>query len=450
LVTVRVKWPIGSIASLLQTFREKLLAGLLWSGLSAVSLQGSNLLASALLARILGLEAFGAYALIVVTVSMLANFAQGGCGFVATKLVAENLGVNPTRISSTLRLCALLTGATGTAVTLLLIVWGPELSAHVLGRPELQGELGIAALSVLFQVSTTYQIGALQGFAAFKAISKASALSSLANIGCLVAGARFGGLQGALIGFTLANALRAIICWISLRVVRIHHGVIGDARIRREDVRQLWHIALPAGLAGLVTAPALWLVSLGISKLPEGLILVGIFTVATQIRQTALQLPTLLNSVTFVAMSRAKGADMRMEFKKVFFANLSANLVFGCIISAFVAATAQQILSLWNISSLESINTTRILAVSIVPELLTMSVYQLVQSSGRMWDSLLKISIPRDFSYLGVGWFFVPVYGLTAAAIAYLGAQLIALCATVITVWQAKTRVTKDVNPPPT
>src|SRR5512139_2416282 len=76
---------------ILQTFRERLLAGFSWSLMSTLSLQGSVLLTSVIVARLLGLEDFGIYALLVGTVMTVAGIAQGGTGLIATRFVGELL-----------------------------------------------------------------------------------------------------------------------------------------------------------------------------------------------------------------------------------------------------------------------------------------------------------------------------------------------------------------------
>ena len=421
-------------------FREKLLSGLLWNGLSTASLQGANLLASALLARLLGLESFGAYALLIATATTLANLAQWGSGFVITKLVSENLGVNPTGVRSALRLCALLTTGLGIISSFLLWLMAPEFGVYVLHRPELSAEIRWIAISIVFQVVITYQTGALQGFSAFRQLGRTNTYAGLISLVCLVTGAWLDGLVGALIGFTMATGLRSLLCGLALRRVRTDLDLTGSAPIRKNEFKHLWQLALPAGLAGLVTMPALWLVNLGLSSLPQGLSLVGVFSVAMQIRQVALQVPILLNAVTFAALGQAKGLGTTSEFNKLLVTNLWVNLLVGGSIALFMALAAEQLLWLWKISNAENALTVRILAASLIPELIAISAYQLVQSSGRMWTSLFQIAIPRDAAYLGLATWFMATHGVTSVALAYLAAQIIGLITTLTTVWQIRSK----------
>jgi hypothetical protein len=69
-----------------------------------------------------------------------------------------------------------------------------------------------------------------------------------------------------------------------------------------------------------------------------------------------------------------------------------------------------------------------------------MGAYQLVQSHGRMWASLLKIALPRDASYLILALYFLPAYGLLAAASAYFAAQLIGMFSTFLLISKTQLR----------
>jgi O-antigen/teichoic acid export membrane protein len=432
---------LNTIKNHSRTFRDRLLQGLAWNAFGAVSLQGSNLLVTAILIYILGLSQFGAYQLIVSTLFMIANFAQGGCAFVATKIIAENIDKDRARVSAFLSLFSNVTMIAGLVAAAAVIGLAPLICTRILGRPELLNELYIASVSVIFQISFTYRTGALQGFSAFRALGQTNAFSGLMAIVFIAAGAYHAQLEGALVGYALAQAFRSLACFITLRQVRRKHDIPIDCKVATRDYRTIWHLALPAGLAGLVTVPALWGVNLAISRLPDGLALVGIFAIIHQIRQAALYFPTLLNAVSFSVSSRLLGAGTRNEAKAVFSTNVVLNAGFGLIMAIILFAFAPQILGLWKISSPPGIYALRLLALSLVPELAATSVYQLVQSSGLMWRSLFQIALPRDLLLCILSVMLLPQFGLAGAAGAYLFAHIIGLVMTIITARQAHQRV---------
>jgi O-antigen/teichoic acid export membrane protein len=424
-----------------RTFQDRLLNGLVWNAFGAIALQGSNLLITAVLIYVLGLSQFGAYQLIVSTLFMIANFAQGGCAFVATKIIAENIDTDRARVGAFLRLFSRVTTMAGLLAAVAIMSLAPTICTHILGRPELLNELYIASVSVIFQIIFTYSTGALQGFSAFRVLGQANAFSGFVAMICIATGAFYGQLEGALAGYALAQALRSFACCVTLQRVRSTHNIPIDCTVASRDYRTIWQLALPSGLAGLVTVPALWGVNLAISHLPDGLALVGIFAIAHQIRQAALYFPTLLNAVSFSVSSRLLGAGTRSEAKAVFTTNVILNVCFGLLMAIVLFAFAPQILRLWKISSAPGIDALRFLALSLVPELAATSIYQLVQSSGLMWRSLFQIALPRDALLCVLSVALLPQFSLAGAAGAYLFAHIIGLLMTLFTARQAHQRV---------
>lgn len=413
----------------LRTFREKLLAGFAWNLLSAATLQGSVLLSTIVLARLLALESFGMYSVLVTTVMTMAAIAQGGTGIVATKYVAE-FAADPMRVSRILRMCSLITMGTGLVAALLLFFGAPWLAAGVLGNASLEPYVRIVAIAVLFQVSVAYQHGALQGFGAFRQVSFAGMAAGFGHLLFTAAGAWWGQLEGAVLGFVAASLSRALCFHVALASVRNQRRIPRSERIGREDYRLIWKFALPASLAGFITLPCLWLVTVLVTRLPNGLSMVALFSVAHQIRLAVLQLPSLLNVVAFVMLSRMNGLSERAGFRKVFWTNIVVSLCFVVPTVGVLMVAATQALGLYGAEFTGGELLLIVLLASVIPEVLGMNAYQLVQSAGRMWRSLLLLVLPRDLLYLGLAAFLIAQHGVIGAAIAYLVAQVVGLILT--------------------
>ena len=419
-------------ARVLRTFRERLLSGFSWNVLSAVALQGSVLVSTIIVARLLGLQSFGAYAVLVAMVMMIATVAQSGTGLVATKYVAEFLATDPARVGRLLTMCRVLTLATGTLAAVLVIAAADLIGGSVLGRPELVPQVRLIALATLFQVSVAYQFGALQGFGAFRELSRAGVLAGIGHIAFTAVGAWAGDISGATIGFVLASAFRmGVFAW-TLKGVCRSHGVADRALVAREEFRLVWRFGLPAGLAGFVTMPCLWFVTVLVARLPDGLALVAMFSVAHQVRLAVLQLPSLLNAVSFSLLSRLKGQNASADFRSVFWSGVGVSMGFAACVVAVLILAAEPVLGLYGRGFEGGRRVLVLLLVSALPEILATSFYQLIQSAGRMWHSLFLIAIPRDLLYLALAAVFLPTHGVAAAASAYLAAHLVGLVATLV------------------
>lgn len=414
----------------LDTFRGRLLHGFGWNLVAAFAQQGSVLLSTILVARLLGLEQFGLYTLLVSTVSTLAAVAQGGCGIVATKYVAEHLGPDPARVARILGLCRAYSLALGLLVAASLHLGADVLSALVLGQPDAAPEVRMVALAVVFLVTLGYQIGALQGFGAFRELGRAGIAAGLLHVTLVTAGAWIGGVTGALFGFVAASACRSAATAIALARVRRAHGIPSSAPAAPGELRTVLRFALPAGLAGLVTTLCLWLATVLVARLPGGLALVATLSVAHQLRLVVLQLPSLLNAVSFSVLSRLKGSNERDGYASVFWSNLTLTAAFSTLVVATLIAAADPLLQLYGRDFAGGRWILVILLLSTLPEILAMSVYQLIQSAGRMWRSLFLIVLPRDLLYLALAASWLDSYGVIGIAGAYLAAQTVGLAIT--------------------
>ena len=119
-------------------FRKRLLKGVLWNLVSALSLQGSMLITGAIVARIIGIEDFGIYALMMSTLMILTGVAQGSSGVVATKFIAEGLADQPQRVARVMRMCALATSASGVFCASILWASAPVIADELLRKPDLE------------------------------------------------------------------------------------------------------------------------------------------------------------------------------------------------------------------------------------------------------------------------------------------------------------------------
>ncbi len=121
----------------------------------------------------------------------------------------------------------------------------------------------------------------------------------------------------------------------------------GSRAGRPRGVRLVWRFGLPAGLAGFVTMPVLWFVTVLVARLPDGLALVAMFSVAHQVRLAVLQLPSLLNAVSFSLLSRLKGQNASADFRSVFWSGVGVSLAFSACVVAVLILAAEPVLGLY-------------------------------------------------------------------------------------------------------
>lgn len=415
----------------LRTLRGRLLSGFSYSLLSSVSMQGAVLVSGVIVARLLGLNDFGIYAVLVGTAMTVAGVAQGAIGLIGTKFVGEWLHQDPARVSRILRMCAVTVACTGSVAALALQLLAPVVAVDLLGKPQVEPYVPWAAAAVVFQVMVTYQYGALQGFGSFRRIGQAGMASGLLHLVASAAGAWLDGVNGALAAFLLASVGRWVFFGRALSLARREHQIPAAGPIRAEDWRLIWSFALPASLASFVTLPCLWGVTVLVARQPDGLAWVALFAVGHQVRMAVLQLPLLLNAVSFSVLSRLKGEGAGSEFRQVFWTNITVGVTFVSLLVLALSFLAPQILGLYGPAFTSGGTLLVLLLVSTIPEVLGTTAYQLVQSKGRMWHSLGLIALPRDIGYLLMAAVLISHQQLAGAGTAYLLAQILGTVLTI-------------------
>lgn len=408
------------------TFRDRVLGSFSWGFAGTIALQGSVLLSSVAVARILGIEEFGIYSVLVTTVLAFAGVAQGSVGITNTKFVGEKLHSDPRAAARTLKMSNIFTATTGLLGAITMIIGAPYIATSVIAKPHMEQYIVLAGVAVFFQTIATAQLGALHGFGTFNTLARAGLISGGLYVCSTAFGAWFAGLTGAVMGFVIAISVRCLFLWMAVREAKAQYAVGPAGKVPLSEWRQLAAFAIPASLASFVTLPVLWMVTALVARQPDGLIWAGLFGVAHQLRATILQAPALLHSVSFSVLSRLKGSGDVHAARQVFWTGATVNLVFGVISVSFVAVFAEPLLSLFGRQFVQGRELVIILILSVVPELISLAAFQLLQSAGRMWETLLLIVVPRDVMYLSLSATLLSPLGLNGAGAAYLAAYTFA------------------------
>lgn len=127
----------------------RLARGVFWSMAGAVISRGLMLVATVLVARMLGKTGYGELGMIQSTVGMFGVFAGFGLGLTATKHVAEFRQSDPDRAGRIIGLSGLFAMLTGGLMVLGLFIFAPWLAEHIINAPHLAGVLRIGAI-ILF------------------------------------------------------------------------------------------------------------------------------------------------------------------------------------------------------------------------------------------------------------------------------------------------------------
>ena len=388
----------------------------------AVISSGLALLASILVARLLGKATYGELGIVRGTMSMFGAFAGLCLGMTATKHVAEFRRVEPLRAGRVMALSGVVAFGSAAVVAIACCALAPWLAAHLLAAPHLARLLRIGCLILFLEAITGAQNGALAGFEAFKTIAHLNVAVGLLNFPALVAGAWFGGLEGAVWAMAANSAVKWGLSHLALRREAVRAAVPFGLGGWSREWRTLWKFSLPFALSGFTHAMATWACSALLVNQRGGYAEMGIFNAANQWLTGVMLLPCVLGGVVLPVLSEQWGRHDRLQSKRLFRLSIAVNglcvapvVVLGILASPWIMASYGKDFAEGWPTLIAVLLTAGLMAVQYPVE-------QVIAASGRPWMGTF-ILFGWAVSFLGMTWLLLSsgALGLAGArAVAYL------------------------------
>ncbi len=410
---------------------SRLLTGTFWNGLALALNQGGTFLGSIIVARLLGQVAFGEYAIVLATLMSVSVLAQTGLAFAATKYIAEFRSVDPLRTGRIVGLCLVLGPALAALCALGVAAAAPWVAQPALGSPKLALPLAVGGVFILFYAANSYQVGALTGLERYRALVLPAAFCMLLTLAAIAAGAKMGGVTGAVAGLSAATAIRWYLHQRTLKSECQKAGIaIASAGIWRE-APLLYGFALPAALSGLLMIPGMWITNAWLVRQPDGYIQLAHYAAALTLRLLVMFVPALLNSVGLSMLNHSRQESRVGSFAAVHRLNRSALTGSTAAAALLVALGGRSLLSIFGSGFAAAGGSILwLLLASAVVESIFLGYFQIVQSAGRMWMALGVIAVPWQLAFVGSAYFLIPRYGARGLAASYLIGISAALLAT--------------------
>ena len=248
---VEVRLPRGSL-------RRRMAGGSFWKLSATVFSRLLGLAATAVCGRMMGPKIYGELGVIVSTIMMFQTVAVMGLGVTASKHVAEYRDSAPIKAGRIIGMSLVVNLAAGLVMGLAVFMAAPWLAEHQLEAPHLASLLRIGVVMLIFTALNGPQMGALDGFEAFRDQTFLEIMRGSINFVLVVTGVYFWGLEGAVIAYSVTAAIQAGLIDVVLR----RRAETKNIRIRfdfgREEYQLLWSFGLPVLVAGLSFAPAVW------------------------------------------------------------------------------------------------------------------------------------------------------------------------------------------------
>lgn len=294
---------------------KELFTNSFWAVLGAILSKGLLFLAWIIVARILGSDGYGQFGIVRSTVLMFATFAGFSLGITASKHVAEFLSSEKERTGRILGLTMAFGILMGAVIGISFYLLAPWLARETLGAPEITGELRIGALILFFSSLNGAQIGALQGFSAFKLITKISVIQAVICFPLFVFGALYLGVNGTVWAFAISYILICVLSYFAIRNKARANFVKIDYIEAWKERKLLFTYSLPAFLGGLMVTPVKWYTdALLVSE--SGFSEMGIFTAALTFHSIILVGAGMISAPFISIMAKNKSDNRNSGFSK--------------------------------------------------------------------------------------------------------------------------------------
>jgi len=312
----------------LNNFLEKILSSYLgrrvatnafWSLLGEVLAKGLIFLSFIAVARILGKDGYGQFGILRTTITMFAIFGGMGLGLTANKFVSQNRENNKAYSGKVVGLAQIIAITSGLFIASIILLGSHYISYNILNAPQIESELRIAAVILLFSAVNGAQIGTLQGLEAYRKLAFTSLIQGVSAFPLFYFGCYFWGLKGSILAYALNIAIYTLVLEITVRKeLRRQHILISYDNISGL-FPILWKFSIPAALTGIAVSPFKWFseaLLVNNSGFPE----LGIFQAAIVVTSVLISISSTVNAplISIAANSADFGQSRRMQYLTIY------------------------------------------------------------------------------------------------------------------------------------
>ena len=412
---------------------HRMASGAFWSFTGTALGKFIVLLTGIVCARILGKEVFGQLGIVRSTIGMFIVLGTGGIGVTATRFIASNREKDKAHAASIYLLSSRFAWFTGLLVMLIMVALSSTLARQVLHSPELTLSLQLGCLMLLVSILNGSENGTLLGFEDFRAVAINTFIGSVFEAVCMIAGAYFYQLEGAVLGFGIGVLVLYAANWLSVRKAFRKWGITTKGqKIWRSDWHILYKFSIPATLSALTITPVFWLIRSMLVR-NDGYGELAIFEAADQWKVIILFIPGAISQIALPILSSV--IDEK-RFKNTLLANIGLIAVVSTVLALLIALLSPIIMPLYGQTFTDTL-TLSLLAASTIPSAISNVLEMSVYSRDKMWTcfgfniawAVLTVLFAHLFLNAGMGASALALAVLLSylAKTAYMGIYMYAL-----------------------
>jgi len=362
---------------------SRIAKGAFWALTGSVVSQGLMLLASIVVARILGKTEYGELGMIRSTVNMFSVFAGFGLGLTATKYIAEFRTKDKIKTAKIIGLTTLFAGGMGGIIAIAILIAAPFLAEKTINAPHLVNEIRLGAVMLFFSAINGAQSGTLAGFEAFKTIAKVNLIAGTLAFPIQIGFTLLFGLPGSVIGFGLNFLILWILNFIAVRKEALKFGINIQFKNSWNEWPVLYKFSLPALLSGILVSPVMWACNAMLVNQPKGYDQMAIFDAANQWRSAILFIPAVLSQIVLPLLSGS--AYNQDQFNRILKLNVAINFIISLLMAIGITLFSGIIMKAYGVGFTEGKIVLIILAFSTVLISINNVIGQAIAGKGKMW-----------------------------------------------------------------
>ena len=368
--------------------RRRLVRAVRWSVLGAGVAQGVFLLASILVARLLGNEDFGRLGLMQLTLNTLVTLISPSFGWSIMRAAAMMQAQEREALAPLLNSLMMVGALTSGCLSVGLLLLAPMICTHWFTDPKSTSTFQIGALSVFANGYFSLIVSLFAGLEAFRGVALLNTVRGLLLGMLLLAGAYWGGLNGAAAGFTIASVLGAAIAWYVMRRMLRHYHLTLQSHNWQRAYHLLAQISLPSFLSTVVGSFTLWAGGVFLTRHPDGLHQVAVFNASNQWRSVLLFLPTQISQASAPIMANLWGQGDINRLKIIIRSNLLLILLAYGLPCVAILAFSSYVLHLYLLAGSQESQALRLLTLSgLMSAMCSVLGYTMI-AMGKGWQSL--------------------------------------------------------------
>jgi O-antigen/teichoic acid export membrane protein len=271
----------------------------LWAMLGNGLAKGLAMIAGIVVARLLGSDVFGEYAIVRNTVLALSGLSTFGLGFAVTKFVAENLkndsGMVNTIVSCTVKLVLSLSFL----LSIVIFFIAEPVAVNFMESDSLALPLKVVSILVMLLALTNLQVGIIAGLGEFRVMARVNLYSGLFTMVLTATLTYFFKFYGALIALLLTQ-LFSLVLYQRVISHKVKISIFGKWDL--PVLRNIISYSIPLSIQEIVFAFSMWGMSVVIIKFTTYSEL-GLYTAAMQWNALILFIPWVLGNVVLTHFS---------------------------------------------------------------------------------------------------------------------------------------------------